>query len=275
MTDRYAVFGNPIAHSKSPQIHGRFAELTGQDIEYTRIEAPIGGFADKLRAEIANGLCGANVTVPFKLDAFQACDELSPRALNAGAINTIIVETGGRLHGDNTDGLGLMRDIVINHGIQLRGQRVLLLGSGGAVRGVLGPLLENEPAVVTIANRTPEKASQLADQFADLGRQHGCLLEGGGWDEAQGEYALIINGTSAGLTGDTPPIDPTVLAAGGACYDMLYSDKATPFQQWAREAGAAKAIDGLGMLIEQAAESFYRWRGVRPETASVIAGMRG
>ncbi len=279
MSDRYAVFGNPIGHSKSPQIHALFAQQTGQEMEYGRIEAPLDDFAGCLREQIAAGLRGANVTLPFKLEAFAACDELSPRALDAGAVNTLIVEAGdggaARLRGDNTDGLGLLRDLCVNQRIDIAAQRVLVLGAGGAVRGVLGPLLDAGPRVLTIANRTASRATELAELFTNRGRQHGCLIEAGGWDEAGGEYALIINATSAGISGDTPPIEPTVLAAGGACYDLLYSDQPTPFLRWAERAGAAVAVDGLGMLVEQAAESFALWRGLRPQTAPLIASLRG
>jgi len=285
MSDRYAVFGNPIGHSKSPQIHALFAGQTGQEMSYERVAAPLDDFAGCLREQVAAGLRGANVTLPFKLEAYAACDELSPRALDAGAVNTLSVEmaAGGdagsaRLRGDNTDGLGLLRDLTVNQRIDIAGQRVLVLGAGGAVRGVLGPLLEAGPRALTIANRTAARAGELADLFADHGRQHGCLIEGGGWDEAggpqDGQYALIINATSAGLGGDTPPIDPALLAPGGACYDLLYSDRPTPFLRWAERAGAAVAVDGLGMLVEQAAESFALWRGLRPQTAPVIASLR-
>lgn len=270
MPDRYAVIGNPIAHSKSPRIHAAFARQTGQDLEYGRILGDLDDFTGDVRRFFATGGRGLNVTVPFKAQAWSLADERTPRAELAGAVNTLIGLGHARLRGDNTDGVGLVRDLVENHGLRLTGTRILLLGAGGAARGVLLPLLETRPARLIIANRTLAKAVELAR----LGAAHG-VVEARGFDELSGEHCdLIINATAAGLRGESPPIPGSCLAPGGWTYDMLYGDTPTPFCRWGREQGAAQALDGLGMLVEQAAEAFWLWRGVRPETRPVIAALR-
>ncbi|WP_236207605.1 shikimate dehydrogenase [Pseudomonas tohonis] len=267
--DRYAVFGNPIGHSKSPLIHRLFAAQTGQALEYEALLAPLDDFTGFARAFFVQGL-GGNVTVPFKEQAFQMADSLSERARRAGAVNTLKRLEDGSLLGDNTDGAGLVGDLMRNAGLELAGQRILLLGAGGAVRGVLEPLLAQRPAAVVIANRTVEKAEQLAREFADLGP---VLASGFDWLEEPVD--LIVNGTSASLAGELPPISPSLIEAGHtACYDMMYGAQATAFNRWAQEQGAARTLDGLGMLVEQAAEAFLLWRGVRPETAPVLAELR-
>jgi shikimate dehydrogenase len=270
MTDKYSVIGNPIAHSKSPIIHAEFARQTRQDMEYRSMLGSPDGFAGDVRRFFAAGGQGMNVTVPFKEQAWEMCDERSLRAENAGAVNTLILLPGGRLHGDNTDGVGLVRDLSENYGFDFSGKRLLLLGAGGASRGVLRFLLGTGLATVVIANRTASKAlSLVAAVGAD--RVRGCGLDG---LAGQG-FDLIINATSAGLKGGAPAIPSGCLAPGGWAYDMLYGDAAIPFLHWSKKQGAAQALDGLGMLVEQAAESFFLWRGMRPSTAPVIALLRG
>jgi len=272
--DRYAVIGNPIAHSKSPRIHAEFARQTGQDLDYGRILCAPDRFAETVHAFFAEGGRGLNVTVPFKEAAWRLAEERSPRAEAAGAVNTLIGLADGRLRGDNTDGAGLVRDLAGNHGFAFAGRRVLLLGAGGAARGVLRPLLETGLAGLTIANRTAEKARELARMVAGpaagLGAATGCGLDG----LVGLRFDLIVNATSAGLGGEVPPIPDDCLAPGGWTYDMLYGDRPTPFCLWGQGHGAAKALDGLGMLVEQAAESFRLWRGLSPRTAPVIALLR-
>jgi shikimate dehydrogenase len=268
--DHYAVIGNPIAHSKSPRIHAEFARQTGQDLEYGRILCEPDAFAETVRAFFAGGGRGLNVTVPFKEAAWRLADGRSPKAELAGAVNTLLSLPHGRLGGDNTDGDGLVRDLTNNHGFAFAGRRVLLLGAGGATRGVLRPLLETGLGGLTIANRTAAKAQDLADLAAGLGPVAGCGLDG-----LAGQcFDLIVNATSAGLSGAVPEIPDDCLAPAGWTYDMLYGDAPTPFCRWGRAHGAAMVLDGLGMLVEQAAESFRLWRGVRPETAPVIALLR-
>jgi shikimate dehydrogenase len=268
--DRYAVIGNPIAHSKSPRIHAEFARQTGQDLDYGRILAAPDRFAETVRAFFAGGGRGLNVTVPFKEAAWRLADERSPRAEVAGAVNTLTALSDGRLRGDNTDGAGLVRDLAGNHGFAFAGRRVLLLGAGGAARGVLHPLLETRLGGLTVANRTADKARDLAGLATGLGPVAGCGLDG----LAGGRFDLIINATSAGLDGEVPAIPDDCLAPGGWTYDMLYGDVPTPFCRWGQGHGASRALDGLGMLVEQAAESFRLWRGIRPQTAPVIALLR-
>jgi shikimate dehydrogenase len=263
MTDRYCVFGNPIAHSKSPRIHGLFARQTGQDLRYEAILAPLDGFADSVGDFAAAGGRGANVTVPFKEEAFRLADTLTPRAQAAGAVNTLTFEHG-RIHGDNTDGAGLVRDIAYNLGAAIAGRNALILGAGGAARGVILPLLAERPAILFVANRTAGKAVELAAAFN---------IEGGGFESLAGRaFDLVINATSAGLADAALPLPPSVFATGCLAYEMLYG-RETPFMAQARIAGAAVA-DGLGMLVEQAAEAFHLWRAVRPDTAPVIASLR-
>ncbi len=267
MTDKYAVIGNPIEHSKSPQIHAAFAGQTSQDLVYERILGE--NFADDAGAFFGAGGKGLNVTVPFKLDAFEFADELSTRAQAAGAVNTLIKLADGNIRGDNTDGTGLVTDLGCNHLFNFAGAKILLLGAGGASRGVLRPLLQQYPARLLIANRTVAKATQLA-ALAQSDMVSGC-----GFDDLEGqEFDLIINGTASGLSGEVPPIPGNCLADGGWTYDMMYATEPTAFVKWGRQHGAGKALDGLGMLVEQAAESFYLWRGVRPDTSAVIDTLR-
>jgi shikimate dehydrogenase len=271
MPDRYAVIGNPIAHSKSPSIHAAFALETGQDMEYGRILGSVGDFAGDVHRFFSAGGRGLNVTVPFKEQAWGLADERSAAAEGAGAVNTLIALADGRLRGENTDGVGLVRDLAQNHGFDFRGARVLLLGAGGASRGVMRPLLETGLAALTIGNRTAGKALELAAAGATLGPVSGCGLDG----LAGRRFGLIINATSAGLGGAVPAIPADCLEPGGWTYDMLYGDTPSAFCRWGLEHGAGRALDGLGMLVEQAAESFCLWRGVRPSTGPVIARLRG
>jgi shikimate dehydrogenase len=265
--DKYAVIGNPIEHSKSPEIHAAFARQTGEPIEYGRLLGNPDDFTGDVRRFLAEGGLGLNVTVPFKEQAWRLADELSPRAHTAGAVNTLIRLDNNTLRGDNTDGIGLVRDLTLNQGFRFDGKRILMLGAGGAVRGVMRPLLEQQPKRVIIANRTAAKAYSLANGLSSYGQVAGC-----GLDELEDmQFDLIINGTSSGLSGEVPDLPDGLLDSNGWCYDMLYSRQATPFQRWGREHHAARSLDGLGMLVEQAAESFYLWRGVLPETAPVIA----
>ena len=267
---RYAVLGNPVAHSKSPRIHAQFAQQLGQRIEYTAIQVDPGGFAQAVAQFRANGGQGLNITVPFKLEARQLAGRLSARAKLAGAVNTLRFEAGGALYGDNTDGVGLVRDITVNLGVALAGKNILLLGAGGAARGVLGPLLEQKPARLTIANRTVPKAKELAEIFATLGE-----VEGVGFDALDGRrFDCVINATAASLHDEVPPLPNDLFAPGALAYDLMYGDAPTAFLRWAEAHGAHTLADGLGMLVEQAAESFFIWRGVRPDTAPAIAALR-
>ncbi|MHB1094002.1 shikimate dehydrogenase [Thiobacillus sp.] len=264
MTDRYAVFGHPIAHSKSPQIHAAFARQTGQDMRYEAILAPLDGFADSVAAFVAAGGCGANVTVPFKQEAFRLANRLSPRAQHAGAVNTLAFDAGGTV-GDNTDGAGLVADLTRNLNCALTGKRILLLGAGGAARGVIEPLLDQQPMELVVANRTVSRAQELAALF-------GRGVRACSFDATDTSFDVVINATAASLAGDLPPLSPRVFTAGTLAYDMMYGGD-TPFLDFARTHGARTA-DGLGMLVEQAAEAFHLWRGVRPDTAPVIAALR-
>jgi len=267
--DDYAVMGNPISHSKSPAIHAQFAQQTKQAIQYTAIHVDLGGFAQAVGNFTASGGKGLNVTVPFKQEAWALADERSERAERAGAVNTLIVKDK-KIIGDNTDGIGLVRDLTENKQLTLKDARILLMGAGGAARGVLLPLLDQQPAQLTIVNRTAEKARDLAEAFADMGKVEAC-----GYEALAGQsFDLIINATAASLQGALPPLPDSLIAEGGACYDMMYSSEPTPFMQWCRQQGADKVYDGLGMLVEQAAESFYLWRGVRPQTTEVIEALR-
>ncbi len=268
--DHYTVIGNPVEHSRSPRIHALFAEQTGQSLRYDRLLAPLDDFAGAVRRFQSGGGKGANVTLPFKLQALALCDDVSERAQFAGAVNTLSFVNEGRIVGDNTDGIGLVTDLVANLGLNLLGQRILLLGAGGAVRGVLQPLLETAPASIWIANRTPAKASALADDFSGDIEIMAC-----GYDALDGEnFDLIINGTSSGLANAMPPLPDDVLVPGGVCYDMFYGKSPGPFLSWAERHGASAWADGLGMLVDQAAESFRIWRGVKPETGPVLQQLR-
>jgi shikimate dehydrogenase len=268
MSDLYAVMGNPINHSKSPQIHSAFAEQTQQDLIYSAILVPLEKFNQEADNFFRSGR-GLNVTVPFKEDAWQYADTYSSRALRAGAVNTLIKKEDGSIHADNTDGIGMVRDITFNNGCAIKGKRVLVLGAGGAVRGILEPVLEEKPLEVVLANRTVSKAEALAKDFSDIGNISAC-----GFDQVEGQFDLIINGTSASLSGDLPPIPDSVIHAHTTCYDMMYGPKPTVFNQWAANLNAGATLDGLGMLVEQAAESFKAWRGVRPESSPVIESIR-
>ncbi len=270
MTDRYMVVGNPIAHSKSPQIHTLFAQQTQQDILYTKLKVEHGTFPEVVANFREMGGKGLNITVPYKHEAWDLADERSARAELAGAVNTIQIREDGSYFGENTDGVGLFRDLTENNGVAIADKKVLVLGAGGAVRGVLEPLLAAKPSQLTITNRTAERAEDLAELFADYGN-----VDGGGFDELDGQhYDLVINGTAASLQGKMPSLPFDLLAEGATCYDMMYSAEPTLFMEWAAEYGADKVLDGLGMLVEQAAESFSLWRGVRPETASVTQQLR-
>lgn len=269
--DQYLVIGNPISHSKSPLIHQLFAQQTGELISYERHLVALDGFSEAVRTFIANGGRGANVTVPFKLEAYALATCLSARAKAAGAVNTLSF-CDGEICGDNTDGAGLVRDIVVNAGVAIRGSRLLLLGAGGAARGALLPLLAEDPAELQIANRSVEKAQELkhlAEQF----NSSNILLSTKRMDELTGQFDVIINATSASLSSELPAISPDVFASTTFAYDMMYGDQETSFLSFARENGALTR-DGLGMLIEQAAEAFYVWRGVRPQTEEVFVKLR-
>lgn len=267
-TDNYVVIGNPIAHSKSPAIHARFAQQTGQAMTYERLLAPLDDFAGSVNQFIASGGRGANVTVPFKLDAFKLASVLSPRAQAAGAVNTLTFERG-QIVGDNTDGVGLVRDIVLNAGIALAGKRVLLLGAGGAARGVILPVLAEEPTQLVIANRTVARAVELSAAFSAKPGE----LAASSFAELSGHFDIVINATSASLSSDVPALPPALIGAHSFVYDMMYGVQPTVFMQMAAEQGAT-VRDGLGMLVEQAAESFFIWRGVRPDTAPVYDWLR-
>jgi len=267
MPDRYALIGNPVAHSFSPSIHAEFARQTGQDIEYARLLAPLDGFAAAVAQFRAQGGKGLNVTLPFKLEAYQLATQHTERAAHAQAVNTLKFE-GDAVFGDNTDGAGLVRDVEINLEFPIVAMRVLLMGAGGAARGALSPLLEKKPVTVVIANRTVAKAHQLARRFSHLGCS-AC-----GYDElVNRQFDLVINATAASIAGDLPPLPPGLFAPRSLAYDMMYGREPTPFLKYAREQGA-RIADGGGMLVEQAAESFLLWRGVRPDTAPVIARLR-
>ncbi|MEA5097364.1 MAG: shikimate dehydrogenase [Burkholderiaceae bacterium] len=267
--DRYAVIGNPIAHSQSPEIHARFAAQTGQNLTYERLLAPLDGFAAVVRAFIANGGRGLNVTVPFKLEAYAMATSLTNRARIAGAVNTLIFG-GDEIVGDNTDGIGLVNDIVHNAGVTLAGKRLLLLGAGGAARGVIQPLIDVTPAELIIANRTLSKAKDLAGIFSMHTR---IPLSACAFGNLQGPFDVVINATSTGLTDEMPDVPASICGHSTLAYDMVYGKKPSPFLQFAAKRGAATR-DGLGMLVEQAAESFFVWRGVRPDTAPVLAALR-
>ena len=278
MTDQYAVFGNPIAHSQSPQIHHQFAQQTQQSMAYHKQLVERQGFAEAADEFFASGGLGLNITTPFKQDAFNYATNyahsITARARCAGAVNTLARQSDGTVLGDNTDGVGMVTDIVHNLGWEIRHKRVLILGAGGAVRGVLEPLLAQQPQHIVIANRTVEKALQLAKQFAEQGYLLGC-----GLDSLHGQsFDLIINATSAQLQGQLPQLPDSLIATDNpaepaACYDMMYGPEPTAFVLWAQQRGAL-ASDGLGMLVEQAAESFALWRGVRPQTTAVIQWLR-
>jgi shikimate dehydrogenase len=266
MTDRYAVIGNPIAQSKSPFIHSTFAALTGQDLEYTRIEGELGGFAKAVDAFRAAGGRGMNITAPFKLDAFAYATEHSERAQLAGAVNALKFE-GQRVIAENFDGIGLVRDLIHNLNCPLKGKRILLLGAGGATRGALLPFFEQQPAQLTIVNRSVAKAQELVDKFKNAGNVSAC----GYSDLGTQQFDLVLNATSASLHSELPPLPTSVFAIGALAYELAYGKGLTPFLELALSAGVQRVADGVGMLAEQAAEAFEWWRGVRPDTKDVIA----
>ena len=265
MTDRYAVFGNPARHSKSPLIHGAYASATAQDMTYEVIEPPLDGFAAAVNAFRANGGRGGNVTTPFKLEAFALATDRSERARLAGAANALKFE-GDRIHAENFDGVGLVNDIQRNQGFALEGRRILLLGAGGAVRGLLLPFLAEKPARLVIANRTVAKARALAETFAPFGGLVAC-----GYPDLGSEpFDLVVNATSASMGAELPPVSRAAFATDCLAYDLVYGRGLTPFLAFARDAGARRLADGVGMLVEQAAEGFEWWRGVRPATRPLI-----
>jgi len=268
--DRYAVIGHPVAHSRSPFIHERFAKQTAQSMSYARIDASAAIFEQVVRHFFAQGGRGLNVTLPHKQSAAALSDTLSPRARVAGAVNTLAVQPDGTVLGDNTDGPGLVRDLLVNLGIAIAGRRVLLLGAGGAARGVLAPLLGLQPASLTLANRTAERARELAAAFAAHGDCRGCAFD----EVRDGPYDLIINATSASLAGEALPLARGTVGTHSFCYDMAYGAEDTSFVRWAQDQGATRTAMGLGMLVEQAAESFHLWRGIRPDTASVLTALK-
>ncbi len=266
MLDRYAVFGHPISHSKSPRIHRLFAEQTGQKLCYEAEDVPAERFDFALDVFIKQGGKGLNCTVPLKELAWKYADTLSPQAQFSKAVNTLVIQQDGKLMGDNTDGVGLVRDLTINHSITLKNRRILILGAGGASRGIIGPLMEKSPSQIVIVNRTVKKAIQISNEFSQLGEISAC-----GYDALKKrKFDLIINATSASLTNDLPPLDDNLLAENVCCYDLAYSNQPTAFVRWGLVHDAEKSLDGLGMLVEQAAEAFCIWRGVRPETSKII-----
>jgi shikimate dehydrogenase len=267
--ERYAVMGNPISHSKSPMIHTMFAQQTHQSIEYTAIQVDLGGFEQAVGNFMASGGKGLNITVPFKEEAWALATARSERAERAGAVNTLKF-IDEKIVGDNTDGIGLVNDLTVNHQYQLKGKRILLLGAGGAARGVVAPLSEQAPAEIIIGNRTPDRAVALAERFSDMGKISGCGFTA--LEEQQ--FDIVINATAASLQGEVPPLPNDLLNDNAFCYDMMYGAQPTAFMNWATNHGAAKISDGLGMLVEQAAESFYIWRNVRPDTQPVIHNIR-
>ena len=269
---RLAVIGNPVAHSRSPQIHARFAAASGHAVDYTRIESPLDQFVATVRAFAASGARGCNVTVPFKGEAFAACARLSDRARLAQAVNTIAFEADGWF-GDNTDGAGLVRDIEANAGVPLRGKRVLVLGAGGAAAGALDPLLAARPAALVVANRTPAKAQQMIDRFAARAAQLGVPLSATALETPGADFDVLVNATAASLQAAVPPLPAGALKPGALALDMMYGAATLPFLRWARAQGAI-ARDGLGMLVEQASEAYFVWLGTRPDTAQVLAALR-
>jgi len=266
LIDHYAVFGHPINHSKSPRIHRLFAEQTGQALEYTAQDVPAEQFQTAVAAFFAEGGKGLNCTVPLKELAWSYADHKTERAQLSKAVNTLALQADGSLLGDNTDGIGLATDLIDNHDLDLSGIRILILGAGGASRGIILPLLEQAPQTLVIANRTVDKAINLAVEFHNRGPISGC-----GFDDLNNrQFDLILNATSASLSGQLPPLPAGLLAENGVCYDLAYGNEPTAFVLWGLENHAAKSLDGLGMLIEQAAEAFFIWRGVRPNTQPVI-----
>ena len=268
--DRYGVMGYPVSHSRSPVIHRLFALQTNQELQYELLQVTPKKLETAVRQFQRTGGKGLNITVPHKSEVTKLCDQLSERASTAGAVNTLSFRDGEIL-GDNTDGIGLLRDLVINLGITLEGANILILGAGGATRGIVGPLLEMQPSSLRIANRTVDKADMLADHFSRSGPVSSCSFAA---VPVTQKYDLIINATSAGNKGEKPPYPAAAISDDTFCYDLSYGLKATPFSEWAREQGAELSVMGWGMLVEQAAESFHIWRGVRPDTAPVLKQMK-
>ena len=268
--DRYGVMGYPVSHSRSPVIHRLFALQTNQELQYELLQVAPDKLETAVRQFQRTGGKGLNITVPHKSGVVKLCDHLSERANTAGAVNTLTFRDG-EIHGDNTDGIGLLRDLVINLGITIEGASILILGAGGATRGIVGPLLEMQPASLRIANRTIDKADVLADHFSKAGPVSACRFDAVPVAET---YDLIINATSAGVKGEAPPYPSAAVSSDTLCYDLSYGLKATPFSEWARDHGAERSVMGWGMLVEQAAESFNIWRGVRPDTAPVLKQMK-
>lgn len=266
--DQYAVVGNPISHSKSPRIHNMFAKQTQQELEYTKIEAPLDSFVTVVKAFFERGGKGLNVTVPFKEQAWRMCEKLSDRAKLAGAVNTLYLDAEGLLCGENTDGVGLVSDLK-NNNVQLQGKKILIIGAGGAVRGVLQPILNEKPDSLVITNRTLSKAEALVEVFSDYNSMTSRSFE-----ELSTPFDVVINGTSASLGGELPNISEAIFAKNTHVYDMMYSKEETVFNAWARKCQVKAVYDGLGMLVEQAAEAFHVWRGVRPDTKEVIQLLR-
>jgi len=267
--DQYGVFGHPVGHSLSPFIHGMFARDTGQEMSYRPYDVAPDEFAARVREFFERGGRGLSITLPHKIAAVEVAHELTERAAHAAAVNTLALQDEG-IVGDNTDGVGLVRDLCDNQRIVITNRHLLILGAGGATRGILAPLLGLEPAALVIANRSPERAEALAAAFADLGTTRGVGFS----DVGDAPFDLIINATSASLTGEIPPIPPSALSPDTVCYDLAYGRSATGFVRWAQQAGCGRALQGLGMLVEQAAESFRLWRGVRPETAQVLSVLK-
>lgn len=267
--DQYGVIGHPVSHSLSPFIHGLFARQTSQNLVYRLHDVPPEKFRSHVLDFFAHGGKGLNVTVPHKVAAAELANDLSPRAERAGAVNTLALRDEHRIIGDNTDGTGLIQDLKVNLKVPIANRRVLIVGAGGATRGVLAPLLQQKPSELIIANRTLAKARELVDDFGDLGNLDCC-----GFDDLPTDaFDLIVNATSAGLSSEVPAISAAVIGAGTICYDMTYGKESTPFVRWALEHGCKRAEQGWGMLVEQAAESFLVWRGVRPDTAPVLAAL--
>ena len=268
--DQYAVFGSPIKHSKSPIIHEQFAKQTGQNLIYTAQEVSAEDFSAAVDEFFAKGGKGLNCTVPLKELAWKYADSRSERAERSKAVNTLILQDDGTVLGENTDGIGLVTDLVSNQGISLKDSSILFLGAGGASRGIIGPILSQLPENVVIANRTVIKAINLAEEFAGIGSISGC-----DFDTLAGQkFALVLNATSASLTNQLPPLPKGLLAENGVCYDLAYGNEPTAFVRWGQANHAEKSLDGLGMLVEQAAEAFYLWRGVRPDTQAVVDSLR-
>lgn len=273
MTDHYAVIGNPIEHSKSPLIHQAFAQQTAQDIAYDRVRAPLDGFVETVLALREKGYKGLNVTVPFKLEAYQLANRLTERAQDAGAVNTLLLN-GTDIIGDNTDGIGLVRDILQNLGCNIQGKRILLIGAGGAAEGVLHPLLLQHPGLLIIANRSLDKALRMVRKVEERGDFRYVSVNAYAFEQLHGQaFDIVINATSAALSNTQLPLPAGIFANGALAYEMMYGH-VTPFMQFAHHNGAHQVVDGWGMLVEQAAEAFYLWRQVRPQTANVMAQLR-